>query len=42
MTLPELIWREMEEIKAMDRNMRFFNMPLEEQEKMLGGFKPAD
>ena len=33
---------EMDEIKAMDRNMRFFNMPLEEQEEMLGKFKPAD
>lgn len=38
----ELTKDEMEEIKAMDRNMRFFNMSLEEQEKMLGGFKPAD
>ncbi len=38
----ELSKDEMKEIKAMDRNMRFFNMSLEEQEKMLGGFKPAD
>ncbi len=29
-------------IRAMDKNMRFFNVPLEEQEKMLSGFKPAD
>ena len=38
----ELTKDEMDEIKAMDRNMRFFNMSLEEQEKMLGKFKPAD
>ncbi len=38
----ELTKDEMDEIKAMDRNMRFFNMPLEEQEEMLGKFKPAD
>ena len=38
----ELAEDEMNEIKAMDRNVRFFNMSLEEQERMLSGFKPAD
>jgi diketogulonate reductase-like aldo/keto reductase len=38
----ELTDEEMSEIKVMDKNMRFFNVPLEEQEKMLSGFKPAD
>lgn len=38
----ELTNDEMDEIKVMDRNMRFFNMSLEEQEEMLGKFKPAD
>ena len=38
----ELTESEMSEIKAMDSNTRFFNVPLEEQEKMLSGFKPAD
>ena len=38
----ELTEDEMNEIKAMDRNVRFFNMSLLEQEKMLGQFKPAD
>ena len=38
----ELTEDEMNEIKAMDRNVRFFNMSLEEQERMLSGFKPAD
>lgn len=33
---------EMEEICAMDKNIRFFNMTLEDQERILGGFKPAD
>jgi len=38
----ELSSEEMEEIRAMDKNVRFFNMTLEDQERMLGGFKPAD
>lgn len=38
----ELTESEMSEIKAMNSNTRFFNVPLEEQEKMLSGFKPAD
>lgn len=33
---------EMDQINNLDRNVRFFNMTLEEQEKNLGGFKPAD
>lgn len=33
---------EMEQIAALDRGVRFFNMSLEEQEKSLGVFVPAD
>lgn len=38
----ELSEEDMEEIRTMDKNVRFFNMTLEDQERMLGGFKPAD
>lgn len=38
----ELTEREMEAIRTMDQGVRFFNMSLEEQEKHLSGFKPAD
>lgn len=38
----ELTAEEMETIRALDKNVRFFNMSLEEQEKVLGGFVPAD
>lgn len=33
---------EMDEIRSLDKGVRFFNMTLEEQEKNLGGFKPED
>ncbi len=33
---------EMNRIRALDKGMRYFNMSLEDQEKMLGAFKPAD
>ncbi|MCM3789679.1 aldo/keto reductase [Domibacillus indicus] len=38
----ELTAEEMDKIRALDKNVRFFNMSLEEQEKVLGGFIPAD
>jgi len=38
----ELSEEEMNEIRSMDKNARYFNMSLEEQERVLGGFKPAD
>ena len=38
----ELSDGEMKKIRSLDRGIRFFNMTLEEQERMLGGFKPAD
>jgi diketogulonate reductase-like aldo/keto reductase len=33
---------EMNKIRAMDQGKRFFNVSLEQQEKMLSGFRPAD
>ena len=33
---------EMNRIRALDKGMRYFNMSLADQEKMLGAFKPAD
>ena len=33
---------EMNDIRSLDRGRRFFNMTLEEQERNLGGFTPAD
>lgn len=33
---------EMSDIRSLDRGRRFFNMTLEEQERNLGGFTPAD
>ncbi len=33
---------EMNRIRALDKGMRYFNMSLEDQEKMLGAFRPAD
>ena len=33
---------EMNRIRALDKGIRYFNMSLEEQEKMLGAFRPAD
>lgn len=38
----ELMEEEMNEIRALDKNIRFFNMTVEEQEKHLGGFKVED
>jgi len=38
----ELSDGEMKKIRSLDRGIRFFNMTLEEQERMLGGFRPAD
>ncbi len=38
----ELSTDEMEQMKKLDKNTRFFNMTLQQQEKNLGGFKPAD
>lgn len=38
----ELTNDEMAQIKALDHGKRFFNMTLEEQEKNLGSFIPAD
>ncbi|MCD8309306.1 MAG: aldo/keto reductase [Clostridia bacterium] len=38
----ELTKEEMVQIKALDRGKRFFTMTLEEQEKTLGQFVPAD
>lgn len=38
----ELTEDEMNTIRALDRNIRFFTMTLEEQEKNLGGFKVED
>ncbi|MCD8373226.1 MAG: aldo/keto reductase [Clostridia bacterium] len=38
----ELTKEEMAQIKALDRGKRFFTMTLEEQEKNLGKFVPAD
>ena len=34
--------QEMHEIRALDCGKRFFTMSLEEQERVLGGFTPAD
>ncbi|EKQ57112.1 MULTISPECIES: aldo/keto reductase [unclassified Clostridium] len=38
----ELTEDEMNQIRGLDKNVRFFNMSLADQEKNLGGFKPAD
>lgn len=38
----ELTEAEMKQIRNLDKNVRFFNMSLEEQEKNLGNFIPAD
>lgn len=38
----ELTTEEMEEIRALDKGIRFFNMSLAEQEAHLGQFVPAD
>ena len=38
----ELSKEEIEEIRQLDTGKRFFNMTLEEQEKNLGAWKPAD
>ena len=38
----ELTIDEMNRIKALDKNQRYFTMTLEEQEKNLSGFTPAD
>lgn len=38
----ELTKEEMDRIRALDKGVRFFNMSLEEQEKHLSAFTPAD
>ena len=38
----ELIDDEMNRIRALDKNQRYFTMTLEEQEKNLSQFTPAD
>jgi len=38
----ELTDDEMARIDALDSGKRFFNVPLEEQERTLGAFVPAD
>lgn len=38
----ELTREEMEQIRSLDKGVRFFNMSLDEQEKHLGSFAPAD
>ena len=38
----ELTSEEMNKIKALDKNQRYFTMTLEEQQKNLGQFVPAD
>ena len=38
----ELQEEEMKEVRALDKGLRFFNMSLEDQEKNLGAFSPAD
>lgn len=38
----ELTSEEMNKIKALDKNQRYFTMILEDQEKNLGQFVPAD
>ena len=38
----ELTTEEMENIRALDKGIRFFNMSLAEQEAHLGQFVPAD
>ena len=38
----ELTAEEMDEIRALDKGKRFFNMTLEQQEQQLGAWKPAD
>jgi len=32
----------MNEIRSLDKGLRYFNMSLAEQEKNLGGYHPAD
>ena len=38
----ELTAEEMGEIRALDNGKRFFNMSLEQQERQLGAWHPAD
>ena len=38
----ELTEDEMTEIRKLDSGKRFFNMTLEQQEQMLGSWKPED
>jgi diketogulonate reductase-like aldo/keto reductase len=38
----ELTDEEMEQIRALDKEKRYFTMPYEQQVEFLGSWKPAD